>query len=62
LKRSIKAKYLNEEQAIYKLLDELYSLEYMEIHKKTEKEATKGTSLKIAMDPNELQDIRGNVK
>jgi hypothetical protein len=33
----------------------------MEIHKKTEEEATKGTSLKIAMDPNELKEIRGNV-
>ncbi|EFX70064.1 hypothetical protein DAPPUDRAFT_257503 [Daphnia pulex] len=58
LKRSIKAKYPDEEQAIYKLLDELYSFEYMEIHKKTEKDATKGTSLKIAMDPNELKEIR----
>jgi hypothetical protein len=34
----------------------------MEIHKKAEKGANKGTSLKIAMDPNELKEIRGNVK
>jgi hypothetical protein len=31
-----KAKYPNEEQAIYKLLDELYSFKYMEIQKKRE--------------------------
>jgi hypothetical protein len=62
LKRSIKAKYPNEEKGIYKLLDELYSFQYMEIHKKTDKEATKETSLKFAMDPNELKEIRGNVK
>jgi hypothetical protein len=35
---------------------------HTEIHKITEKGATKGTSLKIAMDPKELQEIRGNLK
>jgi hypothetical protein len=30
--------------------------------KKNEKGATKETSLKIVMDPKELQEIRGNLK
>jgi hypothetical protein len=45
-------------------LENLYSIEYMEIHihRKTEKGATKGTSLKNSMDAKELQEIRGNLK
>ncbi len=50
------------EQAIYRLLENLCTKDYLEIHKKIPKGATKGNNKNIPMNPKELQEIRGNKK
>jgi hypothetical protein len=58
-KNKLKAMYpKNEEECVLKLVEKVYTKSFLEIHKKTTMRSKVSEDLKIAIDPEQLSDIR----
>jgi hypothetical protein len=58
-KNKLKAMYpKNKEECILKLVEKVYTKSFLEIHKKTTMRSKVSEDLKIAIDPEQLSDIR----